>query len=501
MTDDQFAQNIEVLVVDDEQSIREGSKRILDRMGFQVYMAANGQEGLNAVEAHTIGIVLLDLKMPGIDGMEVLRRIQNIDSSILVIVITGFATLETAIEAMKGGAYDFIPKPFEPDQLRIVVNRAKETIRLTHEAHKAELERQRTMSDLGMEKSRIRTIIESLPNGLVVTNAKGQVVLMNPAFKKLFDIKPEHNVNDSIDAYIPDEELCRLVMDISKGKYIDFEDIPTYEFSLDSGKYLLARSQPVLGDRKECLGAVVTFVDITAMKVLDRLKTEFVAKVSHELRSPLSTIHEQITQVIKDTAREESEKGQDILLSRAKEKTQGLISLIGDLLDLSRIESGSTIMEPKSIKLEELIRSIVDFLDTRAKNKNQSLRLILPDEPLPELNMDPMALESIIGNLITNAINYTPEGGNITVEVLSGAGTLRMNITDSGFGIEAKYLDKIFDKFYRVKNDRTRYITGTGLGLPIVKGLVDSLGGSISVDSTPGMGSTFTVILPVSGTR
>lgn len=153
MTDDQFARSIEVLVVDDEQSIREGAKRILDRMDFQVFMAANGQEGLNAIEQHNIGIVLLDLKMPGIDGMEVLRRIQEMDSGILVIVITGFATLETAIEAMKGGAYDFIPKPFEPDQLRIVVNRAKETIRLTHEAHKAELERQRTLSDLDMEKA------------------------------------------------------------------------------------------------------------------------------------------------------------------------------------------------------------------------------------------------------------------------------------------------------------------------------------------------------------
>ncbi len=497
MTDDQFARSIEVLVVDDEQSIREGAKRILDRMDFQVFMAANGQEGLNAIEQHNIGIVLLDLKMPGIDGMEVLRRIQEMDSGILVIVITGFATLETAIEAMKGGAYDFIPKPFEPDQLRIVVNRAKETIRLTHEAHKAELERQRTLSDLDMEKSRIRTIIESLPNGLAVTNAKGQVVLMNPAFKKLFNIKPEQNINDPIGSYIQDEELCRLIMDISKGKYIDFEDIPTYEFSLGPDKYLLARGQPVLGDRKECLGAVVTFVDITAMKVLDRLKSEFVAKVSHELRSPLSTIHEQITQVIKDTAKEESEKEQNIL-SRAKEKTQGLISLIGDLLDLSRIESGSTVMQPKSIKLEELIKSIVDFLNSRAKGKNQTLRLILPHETLPELNMDPMALESIFGNLITNAINYTPSGGEITVEVIPGAGTIRINIIDNGFGIEAKYLDKIFDKFYRVKNDQTRYITGTGLGLPIVKGLVDSLGGSITVESSPGMGSTFTVILPTS---
>ncbi len=495
MNDDLHKNSLQVLVVDDEPSIREGSRRILDRMGFNVLTAGNGEDGLNAIVSQDIDIVLLDLKMPGIDGMEVLNRIKEIDSNILVIVITGFATLETAIEAMKQGAYDFIPKPFEPDQLRIVVNRARETIRLRMEKKKLELERQRTLSDLGMEKSRIRTIIESLPNALVVTNLKGQVVLMNPAFKNLFGIKT-FSLNTPINDYVADEELCQLVIDISKGRYIDFSDIPTYEFSPEPDKYLLSRAQPILGERNECLGAVVMFVDISTMKVLDRLKSEFVAKVSHELRSPLSTIHEQLAQVIKDSDVEEPQKGQDIL-SRAKEKTQGLIFLIGDLLDISRIESGSTHIEPRSIRLEDLLKSIVDFLRSKAGSKKQTLTLVLPEENLPEFKTDPMALESIFGNLITNAINYTQEGGKITVRVEQAVGNVRVNVTDNGYGIDAKYLDKIFDKFYRVKNERTRFITGTGLGLSIVKGLLDSIGGSITVDSTPGTGSTFSVMLPI----
>ena len=490
------SENLNVLVVDDEQSIREGAKRILDRMGFYVFLAANGHDGLEVVNQNTISIVLLDLKMPGIDGMEVLRRIKEIDNRILVIVITGFATLETAIEAMKRGAYDFVPKPFEPDQLRIVVNRAKETIRLTIEAEKLEAEKRRTLSDLGMEKSRIRTIIESLPNGLVVTNTKGQVVLMNPAFTKLFGVSEDADLFHGIDDYVSDEDLCKLVMDISKGKYIDFSDIPNYEFSAGPEQYLIAKGQPVMGERNECLGAVVTFLDITAMKVLDRLKSEFVAKVSHELRSPLSTIHEQIGQVLQDAMEEESQKDQ-YLLTRAKEKTQGLISMIGDLLDLSRIESRSTTMESKPIRMEELLKSIVDFLSSRAKAKNQTLTLRLPEEKLPELTTDPMALESIFGNLITNAINYTQNGGNIVVSLTQPVGNLQVTIEDNGFGIEAKYLDQIFEKFYRVKNDKTRFITGTGLGLPIVKGLVESLRGTITVESTPGVGSVFTVVLPV----
>ena len=168
---------IQVMVVDDEPNIREGSQRILSRVGFDVLKASTGLEALNLLEKQTIPIVLLDLKMPGMDGMEVLKRIRQLDIAIQVIVITGFATVETAIEAMKQGAYDFIPKPFEPEQLRIVVKRAAEKLRLTREAQSLERERNRTLADLNTEKSRIRTVLESLPNGVGVINSQGQVVL------------------------------------------------------------------------------------------------------------------------------------------------------------------------------------------------------------------------------------------------------------------------------------------------------------------------------------
>jgi two-component system phosphate regulon sensor histidine kinase PhoR len=185
------------------------------------------------------------------------------------------------------------------------------------------------------------------------------------------------------------------------------------------------------------------------------------------------------------------------LISRAKEKTQGLISTIGDLLDLSRIETGNICLETREFRMEELLDSVVDFLNAQAKAKKQSLTLQLPEAPLPTFTADPLALESIVGNLITNAINYTQEGGEITVKVDQVGDNVRIAVKDNGFGIEAKYLGKIFDRFYRVKNEKTRFLTGTGLGLPIVKGLVDSLGGSISVESEPGRGSTFTVLIPV----
>ena len=487
---------IHVLVVDDEENIRDGSERTLKPIGFEVFKASRGSEALEILSQRKISIVLLDLKMPGMDGMEVLGRIQEINPSILVIVITGYATVQTAIEAMKQGAYDFIPKPFEPDQLRMVVRRAHEKIRLLQETEKLENERRRTLADLHTEKSRVHTILQSLPNGVVVTNAQGRTVLINPAFQKLLNLNPDSQPGKHIEEYIPDKTLCNLIMEISQGKHVDYEDIPTHEFTLSDTTYLLARGQPVLSEKNECLGAVVNIVDITTMKILDRLKSEFVAKVSHELRSPLATIHEQLALVIQNMIENTVEADQHIL-SRAKEKTRGLISLIGDLLDLSRIESGTICQEPEPVHLEDMVKNVLDFLKIRAEEKNQSIGLDILNESLPTVSADPVALESIFGNLITNAITYTPEGGEIRVTVASAGVNIRVKVMDNGFGIEEQYLDKIFDKFYRVKNEKTRYITGTGLGLSIVKELVTSIGGFIEVESIPGKGSTFTVLFPV----
>jgi PAS domain S-box-containing protein len=349
---------------------------------------------------------------------------------------------------------------------------------------------------MGTEKSRIHSIIDALPVGVLVTNAQGLVVLLNPAFKQQIGLPEEMETGRTIDHYVPEKELCQLVMEISKGRRADVDDIPPYEFAMGSEKFLQARCRSVLGENQECMGAVVTLEDITTMKVISRLKSEFVAKVSHELRSPLSTIHEQLAVVMNDMVGQASSTDTQ-LLSRAKEKTQGLISLIGDLLDLSRIESGAVCEAPKPVILEDLLENIIDFLSTRAAAKNQSLTLSRPKETQPPVKADPLALESIFGNLITNAINYTPEGGRIEVRISRAGTNLQVEVIDDGFGIDERHLEKIFDRFYRVKTEKTRYITGTGLGLPIVKGLVDSLDGRIRVESMPDQGTTFTVLLPM----
>jgi len=487
---------LKILVVDDEIDIREGVERILKRMGYTVFKAGRGEEALGLLAKETVDLAILDLKMPGMDGMELHQRIRELDTRIIVIIITGYATIETAIEAMKQGAYDFIPKPFEPEHLRIVVRRAHEKLRLQREAEALQAERERTLMDLDTEKSRIRTILEALPTAVVVTNAAGDVVLMNPAFVQSLDLSSAVTAGKPLNDYVADSGFCEMVLKLSRGETPDGADASTYELTVSGNKYLMARGQSVINETNECMGAVVTFANITTLKMLDQLKSEFVAKVSHELRSPLSTIHEQLAMVLKEASANETEVDQH-LIERAKEKTHGLISLIGDLLDLSRIEAGGISHNIQPIQVPDLLKSIVDFMGARAKAKDQTLSLEVTADAFPALSADPMALESIFGNLISNAMNYSPSGASIRVKAGLDGNNIQVQVIDNGFGIAPKYHDKIFERFYRVKDENTRFITGTGLGLPIVKGLVDSMNGKITLDSDVGKGTTFTVMLPV----
>lgn len=488
-------QSTQILVIDDERDIREGCERILSRMECKVFIAANGMEGLEIINREPISIVLCDIKMPGIDGIEVLSRIRESKKEILVIMITGFATVETAIEAMKRGAYDFVSKPFTPDQLRIVVKRAIEKLRLIQETEALRIERERNLADLGMEQSRIRTIIETLPNGVLVTNMTGQVVLLNPVAIKYLGIDVSRKTGEQIGTYLQDKGLCDYIMAISQGAYRITDDIPSYELVLPEERYVLVQGRPVPGAGNECLGAVVNLADITAMKVFDRLKSEFVAKVSHELRSPLSTIHEQLAMVIQENAIGYSEDSQ-YMLGRAKEKTQGLIALIGDLLDLSRIEAGNVGQNPVPVQVDDIVERVVEFLKVQAQRKEQQLVYKPSAVPVAPILADAMAIESIFGNIITNAIKYTPDKGKIIVTVEALARCVSISVEDTGFGMEKKHLPRIFEKFYRVKDENTRFITGTGLGLPIVKSLVEALNGTISVESELGKGTIFTVTVP-----
>jgi len=487
-----------ILVIDDERDIREGCERILHKMGCRVFSADNGKDGLDILANEKIHLVICDIKMPGMDGIEVLEKIKERDDSVLVVMITGFSTVETAITAMKKGAYDFISKPFTLDQMRLVMKRAIEKIWIKAEARHLKSEHQQSLADLGAEKSRLRTIVESLPNGVLVTDMTGHIVLMNHMAKSLLALPQDMKSGELIETCIVDEGLRAYLMKASQCAIDDQNGLVPYEMVLSEERYVLVQGRPVTSETGDCLGAVVELSDITAMKLFDRLKSEFVTKVSHELRSPLSIIHEQLAMVLKAGGKDVSEEDQHIL-GRAKEKTNTLISLIGDLLDICKIEAGAESQKAVQVHVDDLIEQIVDFLSIDIKKKGHVLEFQTSEAPIPPVVADPIALESIFGNLITNAIKYTPDKGFILIRVDHYSGRVRVRIKDNGLGIQERHQKRIFEKFYRVKDDKTRYINGTGLGLSIVKALVDTLGGQITLTSQPGKGSEFTLMLPITG--
>jgi two-component system phosphate regulon sensor histidine kinase PhoR len=398
-----------VLVIDDEMDIRDACERILTRAGCKVRKAGDTEAGMAELQKEPAWVVLLDLKMPGLGGMDILPAIRERYPDTLVIIITGYATVETAIQAMKLGAYDFIPKPFKPDELRLTVNRAIERRNLEERAKQLELERRRSLADLNAEQSRMRTVIRALPFGVVVTDREGNVALMNPSFRNLAGLDHEVELGRPIADYVDDEGFCSLAKSASSPGGTSGEcNLEPYEFNTKDERCLFTRATPIPGEDGDCLGAVLVCADMTAYKIIDQLKSEFVAKVSHELQSPLSTIFFQLKVLTGDTTEPGSQDAQR-LLSRAAERTESLISFVTDLLDMSRMESGMAYTERKPVRVGKLLRSVIEGLKVQTGEKSQSLELELPAEPLPELKADPMALESIFTNLIGNAIKYTPK--------------------------------------------------------------------------------------------
>lgn len=486
---------VSILIIDDERDLRDGCERVLVRYGCRVSKAADGAAGLAAMQDDPAEIVLLDLKMPGMDGLEVLRRLRESHPQVLVIVITGYATVETAIEAMKLGAYDFLPKPFQPDQLRLTVGRAVERLTLSRQAERLERERQQTLADLAGEKSRLRTVISALPLGVLVTQPNGKVVLHNPAFCQMAGLSDEPGPGEDIARYLDEPQVGDLARRASQQEPNHGEPAAV-EFTTRQGRCLLVQATPVRNQHRESLGAVLVFTDVTPYRLLDELRKEFVAKVSHELRSPLSTILLQLTLLVGEEGTVPPQ-GHRHLLVRARERTQGLISFVRDLLDLSRLEDGGGASNASEVRLEKVLAAVVEGLAPQVQSRGMTMNLDLPPEPLPPLLADPVGLESVFTNLAANAVNYSPDGTRIDLRAWQEGEAVKVAVADQGFGIEPEKIELIFDKFYRIKNDKTRYVTGTGLGLPIVKNVVDSLGGKVEVSSRLGQGSTFTVTLPV----
>ena len=485
-----------ILVVDDEKVLRDGCTLILKPEGYRVTTATNGQEALDQLAAEPVNVVLCDLMMPVMGALEVLEQTSVLYPDIPVIIMTGLGTVNDAVECMKKGAYDFVTKPFSIDHLRMVVKRAMEKHLLEQQTRKLQEEQARNLYNLAMEQSRMHTIVNCMGGGVLVTNREGEVVLCNSTLMQLLGVEAPPPNPGPVQAYVGDRDFQVAIESLlmegnpSEVRFISQELCQNH-------LHLRALSAPFFGPDSQVLGTVTVFHDVTHFKEIDEMKNDFVRMVSHELRSPLAAIKQQHAVILDGLAGDLTAKQRE-LLSRAHAKIQGLLDLINDLLDVAKMEAGYGQLEQVPLDLPEILGELVDLLRERAASQQVTLKLEVADG-LPLIQADRRSMEEVFGNLVSNAVNYSPDGGEVRIIAITRGDYLEVQVKDQGIGIEAEEIPKIFDKFYRVKNPKTRQVIGTGLGLALVKGLIEAHRGSVDVESEVGTGTTFRVKLPTIG--
>lgn len=484
-----------ILVVDDEMGIREGCKRVLTEDGYEVDDAQDGQAGLQKAKQNDYDLILVDLMMPGIGGMDLIKKIHHMDPEIITIVITGNATIETAVEATKLGAYDYLPKPFSPEALSAVVKRGMEKRTLSLEAKKLYAERSQRLLELVNERSRLRTIVGCMADGVLVANLEGRLVLWNASSVKMLKSKGFDIAGEPLEYYISNETLISAIKEVLNSKNKDFSMISREIPAQDQKVILMANIAPVRDEDGKILGAVTVLRDITSFKEINKIKSQFVSMVAHELRAPLAAIKGWLEVVLSGEAGGDMEQNKK-WLQRAMDRSDSLLALVNDLLVINRMEAGKIAQKMETVKINDVINKIIEFLKPEAQKQKVSIEASFPGN-LPPVQADVRDMEKLFTNLINNAVKYNRENGSVSIEGEAKGGFVRYDVRDTGIGIAKDQIPHIFDDFYRADDERTRKISGTGLGLTIAKKIVSSHFGRIEVDSEPEKGSVFSVYLPI----
>jgi len=331
---------------------------------------------------------------------------------------------------------------------------------------------------------------------VVLFEAGGGASFMNGPARRLFELAPDDEIPTSLIDRPIAPTLKSALTEGLEGTTRESRRPRDVDCSDQSQRLVLRLSfLDVAGDEGESdpSSLCVLLADVTREVELNRMKSNFASSVSHELKTPLASMHAFLEMLLDGDI--EGEEEQRDTIQRVFDETERLTRLIMNLLNLSRLEAGITMMERESIALTELLEHMRDVVTPLAHDKQQTIVFQL-SEFLPPVTGDRNLLEQGVMNLISNAIKYTPEGGSICVKAGIAGKAVEIAVEDSGVGIPEKALDLVFEKFTRIENSAGLEATGTGLGLPLAKFVAESHGGEVSVTSKVGVGSTFTLALP-----
>ncbi len=349
-------------------------------------------------------------------------------------------------------------------------------------------------SVLTYEKERIELVIDHLQEGVVVVNVTGNVILINREMTLLFGLKQKEVIGRPLTECLEQEEILSWLSEekFEKGSVTQ----RNLEISIDRShgeRILRLTSIPLSGSDGKCLGTLIVARDMTARKLSERNQSEFIAHVSHELRTPLTTIKSYVELLSDNDVSDEKTRYEFYNIINGE--TDRLARLIENLLNISKIEMGSLMVRKDLLKTREFFSDLVESIESQAVNKRISLHTDLP-EKMTSLMADKDLLRVAVLNILSNAIKYTPSGGSVTLTAVEEDDFLKVEISDTGYGISEEDLPKIFGKFFRSSDRNIRKETGNGLGLALSKEIVQLHHGELTVSSTIGQGTSFTLILP-----
>lgn len=345
------------------------------------------------------------------------------------------------------------------------------------------------IEEVSKSKSRLEAVFLSMFEGVMVVDGAGTIILMNQALKSFLKIEGDPLGKSPIEAIrnLQIQEIVDATVN-SDGGLISQEISALFA----EEKVLLVHATPIKKDG-DTQGAVLVFHDVTKLRRLEKIRQDFVANVSHELRTPISSI-KGYTETLLEGALDDKENAEDFLRIILADSNR-LASLIDDLLNLSRIESGILVMEARSYKFLPIVEAVLGSLKRQIADKSIRVKIDIPED-LPDILVDETRIKQVLLNLIDNAVKYNRSNGEISISAQAMNDHIKVEIADTGIGIPAKDLPRLFERFYRVDKARSRELGGTGLGLSIVKHIIQSHNGEVSLRSVEDEGSTFSFTLP-----
>ena len=471
-----------ILLVDDDAALLDALPKALRlRMnGLQIDTSETAFDALERIRETDYDAIVSDIKMPGMDGLALLHEIRELRPRTPTLMITGHGERDLAVQALRGGAYDFVQKPIDRDYFVASLERAIELRRLARQVEEQQIALERHAR-----------VLEHVDDGVFLVDDDGFLQHWNPAAHAITGIRPDEALGRQAETVLPGWEVVAPLIPVGAAPGPGSVEAKVVPLELDGRELWLAVSGVSFSD-----GTVYAFRSLTEERALDELKGEFIATVSHELRTPLAAIYGS-AQTLLRTDLELDDSGRKRLLDVIAQEAERLSRIADEILFAGKLDTGQFSLGEQGFDVRTLAQDVVEEMRSAlAAQENISIELAVPDT-IETVAGDPDKLRQVLINLIDNAVKYSPDGGRIEVAIEPREAGVRIVVKDEGIGIAPPHQRRIFGKFYRVDPDLTRGVGGTGLGLYICRELVRLMEGRLTVSSEEGKGSTFVVDLPV----